>query len=418
MLHFNSTNDTLSAFVMTIYLLGWVCGPIIIAPLSELYGRAILYKVCIVLFLLFNVACAVANSLGLLIAFRLLAGIASSCPVTLGTGTIADMVPHERRAGVMGAYVIGAVLGPSIGPIVGGYLTPVLGWRWAFWLIAIASSPLSLVVVLFMRESYPFVLLQRKTARLRRETLRRETGNLELHSALDTGKTTRELFSFTIFRPLKMLLLPIVFLVSLYTATVYSYLYLCFTTFPRVFGLQYGFGSGPSGLATLGLGLGSLLGVFFCGSVSDRLSASLAKKNGGEIKPEYRLPTTLIGGICVPIGLFWYGWAAEKRLHWILPIIGTGFLGAGMMITYMAATLYLVDAYTAYAASVTASNTIFRCLCAAFLPLAGSAMYDKLGVGWGTSLLGFIAVIFLPLPLFFFKYGQRIRESKRFRIEF
>lgn len=330
MLHFKSTSETLLAFVTTVYLLGYVCGPIIIAPLSEMYGRAILYKVCIVLFIIFNVACAVANSLGSLIVFRLLAGIAGSCPITLGTGSIADMVPHEKRAGAMGAYVIGAVLGPSLGPIAGGYLTPAAGWRWAFWLMAIAMSPLAIVVVLFMRESYPFVLLERKT-----ERLRQQTGNMKLRSALDTGKTARELFSFSIFRPLKMLLLPIVFLLSLYTATVYSYLYLCFTTFPRVFGIQYGFGSGPSGLATLGMGIGSFFGVFFCGAVSDKLSASLAEKHGGEVKPEYRLPTILIGGILIPIGLFWYGWTAEKKLHWILPIIGTAFLGAGMIITYV-----------------------------------------------------------------------------------
>lgn len=330
MRHFNSTSDTLAVFVTTIYLLGWVCGPIVIAPLSEMYGRAILHKVCIVLFLIFNVACAVANSLGSLIAFRFLAGIASSCPVTLGTGSIADMVPQEKRAGVMGAYVIGAVLGPSIGPIAGGYLAPALGWRWVFWIIAIVGSPLAIVVVLFMRESYPFVLLQRRTVRLHRET-----GNLKLRSALDTGKTARALFRFSIFRPLKMLLLPIVFLLSLYTATVYSYLYLCFTTFPRVFGIQYGFGSGLSGLATLGLGVGSILGVLFCSSVSDKLSAYLAQKHGSEVKAEYRLPIIIVGGFCVPIGLFWYGWTAEQKLHWILPIIGTGFIGAGMIITYV-----------------------------------------------------------------------------------
>lgn len=330
MLHFNSTSNTLSAFVTTVYLLGWVCGPIVIAPLSELYGRAVLYKVCIVLFLLFNVACAVANSLASLIVFRLLAGIASSCPVTLGTGSIADMMPAEKRAGVMGAYVIGVVLGPTIGPIAGGYLTPALGWRWAFWLMAIIAAPLCPVVVIFMQESYPFVLLQRKTIRLRKET-----GNARLRSALDNGRTTHELFRATIFRPFKMLLMPIVFLLSLYTATVYSYLYLCFTTFPQVFGVQYGFGSGPSGLATLGLGVGSILGVLFCGGVSNKLSAYLTKKTGGEAKPEYRLPSIIIGGVCVPIGLFWYGWTADNKVHWILPIIGTGFLGAGMIITYV-----------------------------------------------------------------------------------
>ncbi|EFQ99853.1 cycloheximide resistance protein [Nannizzia gypsea CBS 118893] len=411
--YFNATGETLLAFATTIYVLGYAFGPIMIAPLSEMYGRAILYKICIVLFLIFNVACAVANNLSSLIVLRLLAGIAGSCPVTLGTGSIADMVPQEKRAGAMAGYVIGAVLGPSIGPIVGGYLTPRAGWRWAFWLMAIATAPLAVVVVLFMQESYPFVLIKRKT-----ERLRRETGNMNLCSALDTGRTPSQLFAFSILRPLKMLLLPIVFALSLYAAVVYSYLYLCFTTFPQVFGEQYGFGSGASGLATLGIGVGSIFGVFFCGAVSDKLSAYLTKEHGGSIKPEYRLPMIVVGGICVPIGLFWYAWTAENKVHWIAPIIGTGFLGGGMIITYMASTLYLVDAYTVYSASVTASSTIFRCLCATFLPLAGPAMYGKLGVGWGTSLLGFIAVAFIPLPFIFYIYGQRLRESKRLRIDF
>lgn len=327
---FHSANESLAAFVTTIFLLGYTFGPIAIAPLSELYGRAILYKVCMVFFIIFNVACAVANSLGALIVFRLLAGIAGSCPITLGTGSIADMVPREKRAGAMAAYVIGAVLGPSIGPICGGYLTPAAGWRWNFWLMAIASGALTAVVLLFVHESYPYVLLKRKT-----ERLRKQTGNLSLRSALDTGKTPRELFTFSIWRPLKMLTLPIVFSLSLYNAVVYSYLYLCFTTFPRVFGVQYGFGSGASGLATLGLGIGSIVGVFFCGAVAEKLSNHLTKKNGGEPKPEYRLPTLLVGGLCVPIGLFWYGWTAENKTHWIAPIIGTGFLGAGMIITYV-----------------------------------------------------------------------------------
>jgi multidrug resistance protein len=151
--HFDSTNQILGTLVTTIFLLGYVFGPIVIAPLSELYGRAILYKICMLFFIVFNVACAVSNSLGSLITFRFLAGIMGSCPVTLGTGSIADMMPAEKRAGAMGAYIIGAVLGPSIGPVIGGYLAPVAGWRWTFWLIAIACGVMTIVSVLFVRES-------------------------------------------------------------------------------------------------------------------------------------------------------------------------------------------------------------------------------------------------------------------------
>ena len=129
--------------------------------------------------------------------------------------------------------------------------------------MAIAAGALTVVVLVFVRESYPYVLLKRKT-----ERLRKETGNPRLKSALDTGRMPRELFAFSILRPLKMLASPIVLLLSLYAAVVYSYLYLAFTTFPRVFGGQYGFDSGASGLATLGLGVGSVVGVLF-GAMSE-----------------------------------------------------------------------------------------------------------------------------------------------------
>lgn len=333
--HFESANQTLGAFVTTVFLLRYTFGPIVIAPLSEMYGRAYLYKICMVLFVVFNIACACASSLGSLIVFRFLADIMGSCPVTLGTGSIADIVPSEERAGAMGAYILGAVFGPSIGPIAGGYLAPQAGWRWVFWLMAIASGAMSLVVILFIHESYPYVLLERKTKRLRRQT-----GNPNLRSALDTGKTPRELLAFSIFRPLKMLLSPIVFLLSLYAAIVYSYLYLCFTTFEVVFGTQYGFSSGEAGLATLGLGLGSVIGVIICGILLKKLPQILNKESGRDPRPEHRLPPMIIGSLFMPIGLFWYGWSADVKAHWIVPILGTMFIAMGLIMIYVSAVPY------------------------------------------------------------------------------
>jgi hypothetical protein len=84
----------------------------------------------------------------------------------------------------------------------------------------------------------------------------------------------------------------------------------------------------------------------------------------------------------------------------------------------MPAGTYLVDAYTVYAASASAAATVFRSLVGALLPLAGNRMYDALGVGWGTSLLGFIAVAFIPVPLIFWKYGETIRNSRFSKVTF
>lgn len=84
----------------------------------------------------------------------------------------------------------------------------------------------------------------------------------------------------------------------------------------------------------------------------------------------------------------------------------------------MTVSTYLVDAFTVYAASAMAANTVFRSLAGALLPLAGPKMYETLGLGWGNTLLGFIALALCPLPVIFYIYGERIRTSKLFRVEF
>ena len=64
-----------------------------------------------------------------------------------------------------------------------------------------------------------------------------------------------------------------------------------------------------------------------------------------------------------------------------------------------------------------AATLIFRCLFGALLPLVGNAMFDALGIGWGNSVLGFVSVAFLPLPFIFYFYGERIRNSKLFKMD-
>ena len=72
--------------------------------------------------------------------------------------------------------------------------------------------------------------------------------------------------------------------------------------------------------------------------------------------------------------------------------------------------LYLVDAFTVYAVSAVAANTILRSIFGAFLPLAGQPLYNALGLGWGNSLLAFIALVMVPTPWIFLRYGGAMRK--------
>ncbi|KAI0882357.1 bicyclomycin resistance protein [Annulohypoxylon maeteangense] len=413
---FHSTSLEIAAFVVSVYVLGFAAGPMLFAPLSEIYGRVILYHIANVGFVAFQIGCALAPTLNALIVFRFFAGVFGSVSITNGGGTIADMIVQEKRGGAMAVFSIGPLLGPIIGPVAGGFLSDAEGWRWSFWLLTIVGGFLGILMTFSLKESYAPVILERKAAKLRKDT-----GNDLLRSKLDAGLSPRDYFKRGIIRPFKMLFLsPIVAITSLYMAVTYGYLYLMFTTMTEVFQEYYGFTTSTVGLAFLGLGVGSMIGIILFSGTSDRYiqrkaaqADAEAQATGGTkagMKPEYRLPLLPLGAVFIPAGLFIYGWTADFRTHWIAPIIGTAIVGIGNLIVFMSIQMYLVDTFTIYAASAIACNTVVRSLAGAVLPLAGLPMYSKLGIGWGNSLLGFIAVALFPVSIFVLKYGEALRN--------
>ena len=120
----------MATFVVSVYILGFAMGPLVIAPLSEMFGRVLIYNVCNALFTIFTIACALATNMNMLIGFRFLAGAVGVAPLTNGAGTIADMMAPEKRGGAMAIWAMGPLLGPVIGPVAGGFLAEDLGWRW------------------------------------------------------------------------------------------------------------------------------------------------------------------------------------------------------------------------------------------------------------------------------------------------
>lgn len=94
----------------------------------------------------------------------------------------------------------------------------------------------------------------------------------------------------------------------------------------------------------------------------------------------------------------------------MVPVIGTGVIGFGLLMTFMPASTYLVDVFTVHAASAMAANTVLRSLMAALIPLSSQNMYAKLGYGWGNSLLAFVSLFLIPVPFGLIFYGERIRK--------
>ncbi|MCJ1422078.1 hypothetical protein MMC32_008447 [Xylographa parallela] len=408
---FDNQSDVLSALALSCYLLGFVFGPFVAAPLSETIGRLPVYHGGNLFFVVFSIACGVSSNMSMLIGFRFLMGTFGSVPVTLGGGTVADIMPPLKRGKAINLWSLGPALGPVIGPACGGWLSQKVSWRWNFYIIAIFQGAVAVAAIFALRESYAPTLLYRKTKRLRKET-----GNDVLQSKLEANVSAAERFRMAILRPTRMLMTPIVAVLCIQVALIYAYLYLLFSTFTQAFVEIYGFSVGSSGLTYLGLGVGMMIAIVGQAMYSDRYVGKKSAK--GEMKPEYRLPPLIIGTLVVPIGLLWYGWSMRENVYWLVPVIGTVPIGAGLILTLVPVQTYFVDAYTRYAASAIAANTIVRSLVGGVLPLAGQPMYTKLGYGWGSSLLALIALVLAPLSWLIVKYGERLRTHPRFAVKF
>ncbi|KAJ5523487.1 hypothetical protein N7513_013031 [Penicillium frequentans] len=404
------SDETLLSFSVSIYLLGYAAGPLLIAPLSEIYGRRVVLSCGNWFFCAWQVGCALAPNITTLVICRFFAGIGGSAPLTLGAGVIADLFPIEKRGMATAIWSMGPLLGPTVGPIAGGFVGETIGWRWVFWILLAAGGAVSLGIEILNRETYPVVLIRHKT-----ERLNKQMGRTDLRSAYTPNEDKVSVggaLKHGLRRPVILYLKsPIVALLSTYLAVVYGLLYLFFTTITSVFMEKYGWTTGVSGLAYLGIGIGFIVGLAVNALTSDRVVMKMTKRNNGKYEPEMRLPLMIFYACIVPTSFFWYGWTADKAVFWLVPIIGMAPFGFGLMGLYLPVQTYIIDCYPDYAASANATLTTVRSLVGALLPLAGPKLFASLGLGWGNSLLGFIALAFVPVPIIFSRYGQRIREK-------
>ncbi|KAI0775982.1 multidrug resistance protein 4 [Trametes elegans] len=406
--HYGLTNQTVIAATLSVFLITFAIGPLFLAPISEMYGRTWVLHIGNLLFVAFSFGCAYAPTAGALIGFRVLSGFVGSAPIACGGGTISDLFSEKERASAMAIYSLGPLLGPVIGPVAGGFIAESIGFRYIFVIIGALAFLSGVIGIPFLRETYHPVIRLR---RAKKSGDPEKAAKAHPHLIAEHGSKLHRLW-VDMTRPFILLTRSIIcFLLSAYMALMYGIYYLMFAIFPEVFTGIYGFSVGIGGLAYIGLGVGFFSATLFGAYFADQVYARLVQKNGGKGKPEFRIPALVFGSIFVPVGVFWYGWSAQARLHWIMPIIGTGIFGFGMMTTFLPIQLYLVDTFT-YAASALAAASVFRSMLGFAFPLFGSQMYAALGLGGGNSLLAGLAIVLgIPFPIFLWFYGERMRAS-------
>lgn len=396
-------SSLLLVLIVSIYILGFATGPLIMVPLSEVYGRLLIMHLSNWCFVGFTVACGFSQTEIQLLVLRFFSGALGVACLSLGGAITSDMFHPGHRATALAVLEAGRLLGWFVGPIVGGVIVHLLDWRWIFWILAAAAGLNALIAVIALRETYATIILQRKASQSESE---KRTPSMQGHG--NPAISPSALLCRSIFQLFKILLDPLVAVTAVYSATLSGILILIATTIPFIYSTRYALSELETGLVYIAPGVGMIMGLL----ISGLLINCMAKRHRHVSKAEKRISVVgvLGGAITAAGGLALYGWAARYNLHWIVPLIGLGIFGFGLLPLTTSIQSYLTEAYPSDEAGVIAANSVVRSLASGLLPMCGLVIYHSLGVGWGNTLLAGILGVSSLVPICCKIWGQRLRQ--------
>jgi DHA2 family multidrug resistance protein len=146
----NATQDTIN-WVLTSYIVASAIALPISGWLADRVGRKRLLLISVVVFTIASVLCATATSLGEMVFFRALQGVGGAFIVPLAQATLFDINPREKHGQAMALFGGGVMIGPIMGPVLGGWLTDNYNWRWVF----LVNLPVGIICILLMSQFMP-----------------------------------------------------------------------------------------------------------------------------------------------------------------------------------------------------------------------------------------------------------------------
>lgn len=248
--------------------------------------------------------------------------------MSVAGGTVRDLFSRDEIQTPMVFVSSAPFIGPCLGPVLGGFINSYAYWRWTYYTILIWSSCLLLPIVFFAPETYQPILLRAKA-----EKCQGQTRNKHYKALLERSTTWKSnTMASSLLRPFQLLLLePMCLCLNLYSAILLGILYLFFGAFPLIFQATYDMALWQVGLTFLGIIAGLLVAAISNPIWTRNRKRLLARQEHGLTgeEPEYRLPPAILGGILIPIGLFWFAWTVYPNIHWIIPIMGSAVFGCG-----------------------------------------------------------------------------------------
>ncbi|CAD6896307.1 unnamed protein product [Tilletia caries] len=397
-----------------IFLYGMAVGPILMAPLSEDFGRKPVLIAAVLLLGIFQIPTALTTNLGVFIFFRFLAGAAAAAAFNV-VGVIADLWPPEEQGWAVNTFALTVELGAVAGPIAGAYIYLNHGWRWIFGVSGIVLGGIA-VVFLILPETRADVLLTRKAVRKRKET--GDDRFYAMHERARKERTIRGLLREVLIRPIFMLFTePIVWMFAAYDGVNYAVLYLALESFPLIYG-GFGFSLGPQNFAFIPFAVGFII-AYLLYPIQIYFERRAARRSpDGEMPPEARLLWCLGASPLFAVSLFIFAWTCKPEYApWIASMIASAVYGAASHVIFIAVSDYTIAAYSLFAASAVGGQSFAREFLSGSVTLFSAQMYEHLGYQWASTLLALLATLLALVPYVLYSYGPKIRQRSSYHEE-
>ncbi|KAI1340217.1 major facilitator superfamily transporter [Xylariaceae sp. FL0016] len=422
---------------VTTYMIFQGLTPMFVGTFADATGRRPAYLFCFVVYIAANIGCALAPNYAALLVLRMLQSAGASTTVSLCQAVVSDIITSAERGNYVGWTTIPVMLGPALGPVLGGIFAQYLGWRWIFWFLTIASGFVFVLYAIFMPETCRTIVgdgsirphpYYRTVWQLTKDALRkrRRADDLTLQQTPSRVSTKK---SFRLKRPNPLKTLSILFekemfLLLGYSSFIYAAFYAIATALPAQFSDLYGFDELTVGLMYLPFSGGAIIAAVVMGKLQnwnyrrhcklknvpfDRTrQQDLAAFPIEKARLEVSIPLLAVFTVL----LIAWGWAIEYRAPLAVPIVLLLLIGITLVGFSNAANTLIVDINPGSAGAATAANNFTRCLIGAAATAVINPMMNSIGSGWSFTIIALIFAGLSPCLWFVMKNGVQWRRAK------
>ncbi|KAL4788165.1 major facilitator superfamily domain-containing protein [Aspergillus varians] len=442
--NYHLTNALIN-LTITIYMILQGLTPPFIDTFDDTCGRRPAYILAFTVYTAANIGLAVQDSYQALMVLRCVQSAGSSGTVSFGYGVIADIATPAEQGSYVGPMTAGVMLAPALGPVIGGLLAKVLGWRSVFWFLAIVSGGYLVAYVLFVPETARSVVGDGSLLpewwrmsvaqwwRQRRKTVfdidvDGDYADGQNVSATETTTATATASKLSFPNPLKSLAIlleldALILILSIGLLMLSNVALL--TSIPSLFFEIYGYNTLQIGLCLLPLGIGGSLSAILTGHL---LNHNYRRHAAALNLPINRSHTTSLQNfpieharlqpffpfIALTIAtVLPYGFALHQRTHVAVPLALQFLNGFATIACTNTLKTLLIDLFPESPATAAAACNLVRCWLGALGAGIVDYMLRVMGWGWCFVFLGALMAISVGLVWVEYVWGRGWREGRR-----